>query len=1408
MKLNRQNLLNRMSAGALESVTPVGQPCCDAREQGGAAAPPYQGKRLPNQPARRTDEHGVALVITLVMLSVTLVMAIAFLALARRERGSVSTATDTTTAKLAADSALAAAQSRILANLLATNDGAYNFGLLVSTNFFNPLGFTAGSSNPTNVNYGFYLSSGAGPLAPGDFEQNVANLKYLPRVPVFVQTNPGYPLDFRFYLDLNRNGQFDDSGNDLPNILQDGTTNGFGVSATGDPQWVGILSRPDLTHSANNPFLARYAFMAVPIGNGLDINAIHNQPSTQTIDTGYQYYENSAYLRNEGVGSWEINLAAFLADLNTNEWDVPGAGNEYQYNEPGFNNQGAAFDDALSILSHRYNYTFNSLSPLSSLFGYGGNLLQDQPFDLTLTGVPLTGTGVPFYANNPGFLWHGSDNTNHYYDLPSEIFNPTETSPNFTRRLLAAGTQNGAVNPDTYDRYTYYRLLAQLGTDSDPDDGKMNLNFRNVTNGVVVPGMETNCFAWSPIEFFTNAADRMLRMYTTNWFGANPAAYLQTYYGLPPGSYIESYTNAFGMRVTNDATGFGLTNFSLSPFLGWTNVAPVFGVDNIPVYVNGRFVYSSAVNRVLQLAANLYDASTTNFYPSVFRPVFQIDQYTNLFIIGYTNVTAVSFATPASDIQFSLPYDVSQLGSIQNTNLVPGINVYGVPWIIGAKANLPGFNQLAMLNMVQANRVLQVGRKTPDGAIYTNHLYELSISNLIGASFWNSYTNDYYPQVSGNNISVIFSDYLTMAVSNSDTTAVGIQEFTNGFSFTTNVWPGSKWTHNFGEAPPESAFLAAYYYNTYFSNIVYKTQAQGFYSLDPNIDPDPFESNNFACDLLPAMSLITTNWMRAIIVDSGHVIDYVQLRGPTDATNFTAALNDPDALTGEPYLWATNAFGGVQGPSYGYVNQISISQGIKDPPVGGATWNPVGYPGNANSVKASQAYFKAFFQPAPHAYTDIYSNTAYATNPVVQAGYTATRTVYVPYLYQVNDPLVHYTADDLNAGPGAVWEGNPLPNGVWRQADGVVTPSPVPTPPHGADAVKGRYQPWGAAAPTALQTAAYDFGNAFNSIYKDPGVWDPDFWNFPTNKYPAVGWIGRVHRGTPWQTVYLKALNLVEPYDSVGSNTWAVWTGDVNNLYDAANSAPVQDRMLFDLFTTRPNDNAARGTLSVNQTNLAAWSAVLSGVVVLTNLEPLYQKPNTLYPAKRLATMLPKPTVGLPFPIANNSYNIIQPAGVAGDSSPLARLVAAINSQRANPSSQYGFTNGDGVAGAFEHVGDILSVPQLTDYSAFLNTNNVQQAFGVSDAEYEWLPQQVMGLLRGSSTPRYVIYGYGQSLRPAPNGLVGSNPNFGLVTNYQVVAESGVRAVVSVHRQIDLTGAYPVTNYTTRVESYNVLPSD
>ena len=146
----------------------------------------------------------MALVITLILLSVTLVMVIALLAVARRERASVGTSTDATTARLASDTALAAAQAQIIANILSsTNAALFDYRMLVSTNYINGNGFdnvTPGFyNNLANVSYYYPQASGGGLVSGQDFNQNVANLLYLPRAPVMVSaTEPAG----RFYLDL------------------------------------------------------------------------------------------------------------------------------------------------------------------------------------------------------------------------------------------------------------------------------------------------------------------------------------------------------------------------------------------------------------------------------------------------------------------------------------------------------------------------------------------------------------------------------------------------------------------------------------------------------------------------------------------------------------------------------------------------------------------------------------------------------------------------------------------------------------------------------------------------------------------------------------------------------------------------------------------------------------------------------------------------------------------------------------------------------------------------------------------------------------------------------------------------------------------------------------------------------
>jgi hypothetical protein len=176
----------------------------------------------------------------------------------------------------------------------------------------------------------------------------------------------------------------------------------------------------------------------------------------------------------------------------------------------------------------------------------------------------------------------------------------------------------------------------------------------------------------------------------------------------------------------------------------------------------------------------------------------------------------------------------------------------------------------------------------------------------------------------------------------------------------------------------------------------------------------------------------------------------------------------------------------------------------------------------------------------------------------------------------------------------------------------------------------------------------------------------------------------------------------------------------------------------------------------------------------------------------------------------------INPVGSAGANSPLWQLVYGVNGINQRRTT---FTNADGLVGMFEHVGDILSVPQLTEQSPFLNrSTGVQLTNGISDEMYEWLPQQVMSLLRVSGSPRYVIYCYGQALKPAPNGIyTGSGQYFGMVTNYQVVSEIATRAVVrfgSTLTNVITTdgtnwfGQTVVTNNNAVIESFNILPPD
>jgi len=1365
------------------------------------------------------SERGIALIITLILLSVVTFMALAFLALSRRERSAVATVTDTAGAQYAADAALAQAEAQVLANVLATTN-PFNFGLLVSTNYINPVGFQQNVSSFTNVNYDHLYNSSL-PLGIPDFLQNLANLWYSPRPPVFIPnpTNPSLPSDFRYYLDLNRNGRYDTNGW-VTNVYNNGVGLGTANFQVGDPEWIGVLQRPDAPYGPNNPFIARYAFIAVPVGNTLDLNAIHNQvfdePSTVSpglISVNPGANTSDGFFRNQGVGSWEINLAAFLADLNTNNWDADPnfPATYYQYNQPISANLGHAFEDARALLTWRYNNNYNTLNSVFNLYGGSGQVAfnfdnidgySDGPLQ---TGFQMPGdVTVPKQNDNASLPWAGADNTNYFFS-EQELFNPAETemgvaqppvAPGFIERLNQAGT-----NASTYDRYTFYRLLSQLGTDTTPESGKMNLNYNNLDGVVVIkqtpignttntipPAASTNFFGWTnSVQFFTNAADRMLRAYTTQWRNANPTNFAATFYAT-----------------------YNFTNFVNSD--QWTNY-PAFGITNIPVLVGSQFVYSPAVNRLLQLAANIYDATTNRYYdnlqpltplPTVFRPYFNMTvtpTTTNVYICGFTEVTNVNEA----DLPLSRPYNLynpNDLAQLRTTG--PNyINVYGVPMIIGAKKGFPNFNEFYMESAFQLTRKLMVTRQSttvpspppsPTSSFFGYYvMYNLSLTNQFGVECWNSYRSNYT-----RSLDIYATNFLVMTLTNDENSftsttnliAGGILQFPNSTNLVWPLYDPSSYAPSF-QIPLATNFAAVpasrYLFNggsPYLStnlNLWYETNGTGFGQYPQ-----------------PRWGLTLTNNLQVIMVDhtTGRLIDYVQLSGPNSIRDLgTEIQSGYDKVgsgnnTGYNDLWDTNLIGGVPN---GFAWQFNVSKGKGNPIWSTSLW------GSDQQSAYDQMNAFIVFTEGSSALTLTFPG--YISHPdqiaaakmtnAMQMAYTPTATVVQDIVWQANDPLVHYMASDLvnatNSFTGSPfnWYNN------YTYVDNFTTQPGSGFQiflnwPGNLGQVNQRYMPWGVNPMTGAGTNL--------SAIKDPLVTGSDDWDFPKGKFPTVGWLGRVHRGTPWQTVYLKASDVLSysanfnSYGNNGPDLWMNrWTGDVNP-YDATNTAPVQDRLLFDLFTTAFNDNATRGTLSVNvgptNANLAAWSALFSGIVVPTSL--------------------------------TNSYTIISPAGTLGAGSPLWQMVTNINMTRAN------FTNADGVVGSFEHVGNILAAQMLTEQLPFFA--GLDPNTQISDEMYEWLPQQTMSLMRASSSPRYVIYCYGQALKPAPNGVYeGSGPFFGMVTNYQIVSEIATRAVVRFNSSLTNppptlittpTNSYwistppVVTNNNAVIEQFNVLPPD
>jgi hypothetical protein len=751
--------------------------------------------------------------------------------------------------------------------------------------------------------------------------------------------------------------------------------------------------------------------------------------------------------------------------------------------------------------------------------------------------------------------------------------------------------------------------------------------------------------------------------------------------------------------VVVTAVGTALANPPIttdSPIGFFTNVASCLlsaelNVDLHRIQIYPTNQYTPAVHRLLQVAANIYDATTNRFnddyphLPTVFRPQFGTIGNA-VYITNFVEVTNINSLT-------------GTLRALTDTNvanaLQPNDLVFGVPLIIGAKKGFPNFNEFYMESAFQLWRKVMVTRQStnvpvpppsPSSSFWSYYeMFTLSLTNQFGVECWNSYQSNYTRP-----IDIYVTNFLTMTLTNDEnftyTTyliAGGSLQFPNSSNA---VWQG----YNPGVSP----LLAPASFQTNFGTIptnfaavpvaIYRFNG-GAPFLTTNLNL-PFEINDTGFGILPQphWGLMVTNYVQVIMVDatSGGIIDYVLLSGPNSIRDLaTEILSGYDTVgsgnnRGYNDLWDTNLIDGIP---LGIGNQYNVSQGNGYPSWSSSLWGQ-----SEQSAFDAMNAFRVFTMGSNGfllTYPGYVPNTpqigAAATAAAMQMPYTPTATVVQDIVWQANDPLVHYMASDLVnpiAGTGLLkylnWPGN-------------------------LGRLNFRYQPWGGNPATGVGTNLL--------AIKDPLVTCSDDWDFPDSQPLNVSWLGRVHRGTPWQTVYLKAPDVLSHpnnfgiYGINGANVWANWTGDVNST-DATAMAPMQDWHVASLLASMFNTNDFRSLFSVNNPDPDAWQALLDGLTALTN---------NLTDAQLQSLTPPQ-------------FGVV----VMSSNSPQASLIAnAVESTRIGQPNQY-----------FTEIGDILAIPQLTVNSPFLNWNDsVQQQRGISDEAYEIIPSQLLPLLRADS---------------------------------------------------------------------------
>lgn len=1249
--------------------------------------------------------RGSVLIISLIMLSVVTMMVVAYLSFARFELASVSMSTAQTESRFKINNAYTAALADI-GQRLATDENLQAF---------------------------------------------VSTVPITKRAPVMFDTNGDGTNDVEnFYLDLNRNGQFETNG--LPNL---------GARMMGDPEWIGVLN--DSSLGPKNRFDYRYAYMVIPAHKTLDLNHIHNKD----MATGFSA---DGYWRGTGNASWDINLAGLLNALDPNMWTY---GN-YTGQSPAF---GTAFGQSYGIYkdrgvdrvtglhAYRYNYYYapGMVSVAGGNPGYGSHIPLGAPngrafhdiFNL-LNGRPTVDVRLNNYEFFTSQLLQSGPNA--FYQLAGSISTITQPIPtgkldlnaffplvNVVSNFLAANNALECRLPHSLATGTTVNFL---------DFGSTPLQFRLSSGGSLLTMPQNQILLLDVVDFNNRPLVQLRR------FSDGQLLYLEK---LPSGAPAPNWVLDRSGSMFKEVAARLL---QLPPNLYTVN--PMGMIDGFDIPTNDpQFGMTPNNLRLLQLAANIVDAYSANAYPAVFHPQTERDGV-NIRIKNFVREPNSAFLATFGGL--SNPTDYLFNGEKREVPLVIGVHKR-----FGAGTTTPSLGEIS----VQA--ILRIGQSlNPNGTVKLTAQPQI----ILNAEAFNPAQGTFDHSIVKANVKGTF--YL-------NSTAVPFNLPVSLIRGQVTTLPAT-WTLSTGAINASSPV--------------------GIPSRRPawKVEIDEVE-------------------LRYVLSNNGNLLDHVHVHLLNNekivipqVTNIKSGGRawqaGTDYKTGD---WVSILVGGFAVGHYARVDHFSGNVVTPDMRMWRSEyWTPntdykVGdfvRGGWATADGGWEEYF--YFANSNHRSAATFSTAEASKSWFIYNGESR------EISWQTRDPLVN----------NHEWNYTPLLlPAILPQGNFLLHPA-FPTPPR---------QDVGPNAIHAESLANPSYGPGC----KDPGVTHIN-WQFAAGPLGNVGWLGAIHRGTPWQTVHFKSsiygqvevvsagapeiFNTVEylPFrdgDSVDITT--VQDGVTNNIPTAAfvrvmgpnrvglyysktdaqgidaqgfalSPRPVPDRAV-DISVLNPGPNQTKGKVFLRSIQpWTRWAGATDthpandfqladlfearpyfetkGGNLTVSIEPrsgiLHQ-----IPVPKLAVTDPPPADGrlLGYAPASKgllSVNQTYPAAwsavlsaigtSSGYTSPndgkLPQIINGINSHR---SLFFGKKS-------FPTRGEILKVPQLTDASPYLIA-------GATDADYERIPAQLLSILRDDDEPIFVIYTFVQSLKPAQGAI---DPATGDCANYSVKGELSTRTVV------------------------------